>query len=104
MKIHRKWDEGQTTGQDIIDDILAAKKASEKSEDEMASLPPELAKKTTGRIKEAVEMGDVFQIKSIAESLASESESFSPVSSKLIQLAEDFDFDGILNLARDLEK
>ena len=42
-------------------------------------------------------MGDVIQIKSIAEELMSESEAVAPFCDKLVQLAEDFDFDGIQN-------
>jgi len=79
------------------------KKTIGNGEDTMTSLPPELAKNAADRIKAAAEMGDVFQIKSIAESLASESDAFSSVCNKLIQLAEDFDLDGILKLAQELD-
>ena len=44
-------------------------------------------------------MGDVTQIKAIAEELKSQSDVFAPISDKFILLAEDFDFDGILKLA-----
>ncbi len=80
------------------------KKTIGNSDDPMTSLPPALAKKKAERIVGAAEVGDVSQIKSIAETLMSESEAFSPVCNKLIQLAEDFDLDGILNLARELNK
>jgi hypothetical protein len=43
----------------------------------------------------ATNMGDVMQIKSIAEELKSESDSMAPFCDKLVQLAEDFDFNGI---------
>jgi len=46
-------------------------------------------------IKTAAEMGDVMKIKSIAEELKSESDAMAPFCNELIQLAEDFDFDGI---------
>jgi HPt (histidine-containing phosphotransfer) domain-containing protein len=78
------------------------KKTIGNSEDTITSLPPEQAKKAAERIMDAIEMGDVSQIKSIAEALASESDAFSPVCNKLIQLAEDFDLDGIMSLARQL--
>jgi HPt (histidine-containing phosphotransfer) domain-containing protein len=68
------------------------------------SLPPEPTIKAAAQIKAAAEMGDVSQIVSIAKSLTSESEVFQPVSNKLVQLAEDFDFDGIVRFAEDLEK
>jgi hypothetical protein len=49
----------------------------------------------TESIKAAAEMGDVAQIKSIAEELKSESEAVAPFCDEFIRLAEDFDFDGI---------
>jgi hypothetical protein len=64
----------------------------------MVSPPPEIAKETIDRIKELVEMGDVMQIKSIAEELTSDSDALAPFCSELIRLAEDFDLDGIQKL------
>jgi HPt (histidine-containing phosphotransfer) domain-containing protein len=70
----------------------------------LAELPSKLSKETSGRIRSAAEMGDVTQIKAIAEELKSKSDVFAPISDKFIQLAEDFDFDGILKLAVQLEQ
>jgi HPt (histidine-containing phosphotransfer) domain-containing protein len=64
----------------------------------MVSQPPVIAKETIDRIKELVEMGDVMQIKSIAEELTSDSDALAPFCSELIRLAEDFDLDGIQKL------
>jgi hypothetical protein len=50
------------------------------------------------RINAAVEMGDMMQIKSIAEELMSESGAVAPFCDRIVRLAEDFDFDGIQNL------
>jgi len=58
-------------------------------------VPPELIQKVTESIKTAVDLGDVLQIKSIAEELKSESEAIAPFCDELVRLAEDFDFDGI---------
>ncbi|MGD9042680.1 MAG: response regulator [Desulfobacterales bacterium] len=74
------------------------------SPDEMAALAPELAGEAVGRIKEPAEMGDVTQIKAIAEDLKSKSDALAPFSDRFIQLAEDFDFDGISKLVGELEK
>jgi len=74
------------------------------SADEMAALAPELSGEAVGRIKEPAEMGDVTQIKSIAEDLKSKSDALAPFSDKFIQLAEDFDFEGISKLVGELEK
>ena len=73
----------------------AEKKTIENSADARASVPPELLSKATESFKAAVEMGDVTQIKSIAEELKSESEAIAPFCDELVRLAEDFDFDGI---------
>ena len=64
----------------------------------MPSVPPDLAKKVADRIKMAAELGDLMQIKSIAADLESESNAVAPCSNRIVQLAEDFDFDGIQNL------
>jgi len=61
----------------------------------MVSQPPAIAKETIDRIKEFAEMGDVMQIKSIAEELKTDSDGLTPFCDELIRLAEDFDLDGI---------
>ena len=71
------------------------KKTIESSKDASTSVPPELVKKVIDRIKGATDMWDVMQIKLIAEELMSESNVVAPFCDKLVQLAEDFDFDGI---------
>jgi PAS domain S-box-containing protein len=83
---------------------VPAEKTEQPSADEMIAIPPELAGEAVGRIKEPAEMGDVTQIKSIAEDLKSKSDAFAPFSDKFIQLAEDFDFEGVSKLVGELEK
>ena len=70
----------------------------------MHAIPPEVITEAIDRIKEPAEMGDVTQIKSIAEALKSKSDAFAPIGDKFIQLAEDFDFEGISKLVSALEK
>jgi HPt (histidine-containing phosphotransfer) domain-containing protein len=70
---------------------------------EMSSVPPELAQKVAERINAAVEMGDVTQIKAIAEELKSESDAVAPFCDELISLAEDFDFNGIQKIVLELD-
>jgi hypothetical protein len=65
-------------------------------------LPPELARDASERIREAADMGDISQLKSIAEELSSKVNAFSPVAKKIIQLAEEFDFEGLVTLADSL--
>jgi two-component system, sensor histidine kinase and response regulator len=68
------------------------------------SVTPELAKEAVLRLREAAHLGDVTALIAIAEELASRSGAFSPYQSKIAQLADDFDFDGIIELVNDLEK
>ena len=82
---------------------MAEKKTIESSGAEMSSVPPELVKKVVDRIKAAAEMGDVMQIKSIAEGLKSESDAVVPFCNRIVQLADDFDFDGIQKFVLDLD-
>jgi two-component system sensor histidine kinase/response regulator len=81
----------------------AEKKIIESSQDAKASIPPELIKKATESIQAASEMGDVAQIKSIAEELKSEFDAVAPFCDELVRLAEDFDFDGILKFVLELD-
>jgi len=74
------------------------------SGDEMAAILPEVAKEAVSRIKEPAEMGDVTQLKVIAEELKSKYDAFTFIGDKFIRLAEDFDFEGISVLAGELEK
>ncbi len=67
-------------------------------------LPPDLAKEAAGKLREAAEMGDVSGLTAIAEEMATRSSNFAPYQRRIAQLAEDFDFEGILGLANDLEK
>jgi hypothetical protein len=63
----------------------------------------ELIKDLSARIQEAAEMGDIGQIESIAAEFQSRSDGLAGVCDQLKKLAEDFDFDGILKLAADLD-
>jgi HPt (histidine-containing phosphotransfer) domain-containing protein len=73
------------------------------SAESLTAIPPELIKDMAGRVKEAVEMGDVTQVSAIAEELKSQSEDLSPICNKLMLLADDFDLDGILDYMNKLE-
>ena len=81
----------------------AEEKIAEPSTDALAELSPAQVKEVTDRIKAAAEMGDVMQIQSIADELRSANDAMAPFCVKLIQLAEDFDFDGIQNLLNELD-
>ena len=67
-------------------------------------LPPELVAEAASRLREAAEMGDVAGLKAIAEELSARETEFVPFQEKIAQLADNFDFDGILELANHFEK
>jgi hypothetical protein len=81
----------------------ADKKTIASNKEVISSVPPELIQKVAESIKTAVELGDVIQIKSIAEELKSESDAMVPFCNELVQLAEDFDFESIFKLVNELE-
>jgi HPt (histidine-containing phosphotransfer) domain-containing protein len=83
--------------------LPAEEKIIEPSAEWPAEIPEEQLKEITNRIKAAAEMGDVMQIASIAKDLKSDTHSMAPFCDKIIQLAEDFDFDGILRCVDELD-
>jgi HPt (histidine-containing phosphotransfer) domain-containing protein len=72
--------------------------------DQIDTVSPDIAKDTARRLREAAEMGDVTEIVSIGEEIASGNQAFMPYKEKITQLADDFDFEGILKLAAELDK
>ena len=82
---------------------MARKETPAAFADTLAAIPSGLIKDIDRRVREAVEMGDVSQVSSIAGELRSQSEGLAPICDKLMQLADDFDLDGILNLINELE-
>jgi hypothetical protein len=69
-----------------------------------ASLSSALAKEAATRLREAAELGDVSGLAAICSELAATSEAFGPYKARVTQLADDFDFDGVLKLTEELEK
>jgi hypothetical protein len=82
----------------------ALEKPAKPSAEALGEIPAGLAKEAADRIRDAVEMGDVTRIKTVAEDFKSKSEAFAPIADRFIQMAEDFDFDGILKSADELDK
>ena len=68
------------------------------------ALPPDLAREAAHRLREAAEMGDVSGLTAVCSELAAKSDAFAAHQTRIIRLADDFDFDGILKLADELEK
>jgi HPt (histidine-containing phosphotransfer) domain-containing protein len=83
-------------------DTTVGKKAIEPSDDEIAAIPAELIKDLPQRIRDGAEVGDVKALIDIARELNDRSDSCAPLSERIVQLAEDFDFEGVLKLANEL--
>jgi len=83
---------------------VSAEESIEKpSAEALADIPTELSQDIAKRIRDAAEMGDVSTLNAIAEEIKTRSDSCVPLSKRIVQMVEDFDFDGILNLANDLD-
>ena len=72
--------------------------------DEPPPLPAEVAKDIAQRLRQAAELGDVTELKKIAAELVAQQDGASHYGEEISQLATAFDFDGIRELAEDLEK
>jgi two-component system sensor histidine kinase/response regulator len=72
------------------------------SSEELADIPTELSQDIVKRIREAAEIGDVMKLNAIAEEIKDKSDSCKLLSKQIVQMAEDFDLDGIQKLADDL--
>lgn len=95
-----------------LDDALAScltlvrpddEKSDAAGENTAVSLPPKLARRTADRLHDAADLGDINALKSIARELKSESQSYTAFSDKITRLAENFDFDGVIKLAEELD-
>jgi len=82
--------------------LLAGEDIFKPSIDWLAEVPLEQIKAVADRIKAAAEMGDVMNLKSIADELKSESDASAPFCKELARLAGDFDFEGIQKIMLEL--
>ena len=82
--------------------VSAEEQVGKLSDIEIASIPVELAQDIAKRIRDAADMGDVVTLKAISEEIKTHSESCVPLSKQIVQMADDFDLDGIQKLADSL--
>jgi predicted MarR family transcription regulator len=82
--------------------VSSEENACELSDEEIAAIPAEFAEDIAKRIRDAAEMGDVMTLNVIAEEIKTHSDSCVPLSKQIVQMAEDFDLDGIQKLAEAL--
>jgi two-component system sensor histidine kinase/response regulator len=73
------------------------------SAEELPNIPTELSQDITKRIRDAAEMGDVKTLNAIAEEIKTLSDSCVPLGKRIVQMAEDFDLEGIQKLADALD-
>jgi hypothetical protein len=78
-------------------------KIDELSAEEFVDILAKLSQDIAKRIRVAAEMGDVSTLNAIAEEIKDQSDSCMLLSKKIIQMADDFDLDGILKLADELD-
>jgi CheY-like chemotaxis protein len=83
--------------------VSAEKQIGKPSDIEIASIPVELAQDIAKRIRDAAEMGDVITLNAISEEIKTRSKSCVPLSKQIVQMADDFDLDGIQKLADALD-
>jgi CheY-like chemotaxis protein len=83
--------------------VSAEEKVGKLSVEALADISIELSQDIAKRIREAAEMGDVTTLNAIAEEIRDESDSCMLLSRKILQMADDFDLDGIQKLAGDLD-
>jgi len=83
--------------------VSGAENISKLSDKELADIPAELSHAIAQRIRDAAEMGDVTTLNAIAGEIKAHSESCGPLSRQIVQLAGDFDLDGIKKLADALD-
>ncbi|MGD8948046.1 MAG: response regulator [Desulfobacterales bacterium] len=72
------------------------------STEALADIPTELSQDIAKRIHDAAEMGDITTLNAIAEEIKDQSDFCMQLSKQIIQMAEDFDLDGIQKLAEAL--
>jgi CheY-like chemotaxis protein len=83
--------------------VSAEENVGKLSDEEIAAIPVELAQDIAKRIHDAAEMGDVTTLIAISEEIKAHSDSSLPLSKQIVQMAEDFDLDGIQKLADALD-
>ena len=83
--------------------VSAEENIGKLSAEDFADISAELSDDITKRIRDAAEMGDVTTLNAIADEIKAHSDSCIPLSKQIIQMAEDFDLDGIQKLAKLLD-
>jgi CheY-like chemotaxis protein len=83
--------------------VPAEEKVGKLSAEALADIPTEVSQDIAKRIRAAAEMGDVTTLNAIAEEIKDQSDSCMLLSKQIVQMAEDFDLDGVQKLADALD-
>jgi len=89
--------------QTMLSPTAAGEENGQLSPQAIVANTPEISKDEADRILEAAETGDIEALTAIAEALKTRSDAYTPFSDKLVELAEDFDFEVIGELVSELE-
>jgi two-component system sensor histidine kinase/response regulator len=81
----------------------AEEKTAQPAAAALGAVSPELIQEMAGHIREAAEMGDITQVNAIAREMKSRTDGLAPICDRIMQLADDFDFDGIGKLVEELD-
>jgi hypothetical protein len=73
------------------------------SAEDFVDISAELSDDMGKRIRDAAEIGDVMTLNAIAEEIKDRSDSCTLLCRQIIQMAENFDFEGIQKLADDMD-
>jgi signal transduction histidine kinase/CheY-like chemotaxis protein/HPt (histidine-containing phosphotransfer) domain-containing protein len=95
--LHEALESAQSLG------VSAEENVCRLSAEEIAAIPSEFAHDIAKRVRDAAEMGDVMTLNAIADEIRTHSDSCIPLSKQIVQMAEDFDLDGIQKLAAALD-
>jgi HPt (histidine-containing phosphotransfer) domain-containing protein len=82
----------------------AGEENAQLSQEAIVAKTPEISKDDAGRILTAAEKGDIEELTAAAEDLKERSDAYRPFCEKLVELAEDFDFEVIGELVSEMEQ
>jgi hypothetical protein len=103
-RLNLRFSELETVLNQTLESVQSLGAAAEEqvgklSDEELADISTELSQDIAKRLRDAAEMGDVTTLNAIAEEIKTDSDSCVPLSKQIVQMAEDFDLDGIQKLA-----
>jgi signal transduction histidine kinase/DNA-binding response OmpR family regulator/HPt (histidine-containing phosphotransfer) domain-containing protein len=84
--------------------LAAADEPGKPSSEPPVSVPSELPGDVAERVRDAAETGDLTALTTIANDIKSGSEALAPFCDTVLQLADEFDFEGIVDLVNGLEE